>query len=180
MMLNFVAATLWLAAGQDAGTVPVAPPLRLLSTSDGRDAGVLLYDEMLSRIQRRLPPQSPTRKLGPLLRPDHLEPGADLATRLSVEMQRTQLRLVELEVVATRENPEVAALEERIERFADQLRRLRNERELPDRSLLARNRQQLVDHVKSNLAALRENETSAHPLRKLQLRLANDYLKLMR
>jgi hypothetical protein len=180
MMLHFVAATLWLAAGQDAAIVSTASSSPSASIADGRDAGLLLYDEMRQRIARQLPPRMPARRLDPLLGPDHLEPGADPVTRMAVELQRAQLRLVELEVVATRENPELAALEDRIEILSEELKRLRRQREYPNRSLLARNREQLLDHLEANLAAAQENETKAHPLKKVQRRLASEYSRLMR
>lgn len=184
MMPTLTACLLCLVAQDDAGRPPASlPPVPYrVAAPDRNDAGVLLYYEM----QRRLNTGAVATTSGyspsgmPLLDRSRLEIGEDASTQIAVELLRARLRLAELQVIATRRNPERAALRERIETLESMQRRLRREGMRPNRWLLVRNRERLLEQLEENFAVLRDDATRRHPLRRPARRLATALARILR
>jgi len=185
MTFTLTAFMVCLVVGQDGATEPAAPlppiPYRLASPGQN-DAGVLLYHEMRRRLLAGavVTTRPPVAVGAPLLDRTQLEPGDDASTQIAVELLDARLRLAELDVVATRENPERTAVQERIDDLQALQRRLRRSGRRPDRWLLARNRERLLDQLEVNLARLLKVETRNNPQRRQTKRLAAAYSRLLR
>jgi hypothetical protein len=174
-----------LVVGQDGAAEPAAPlpPTAYRLASPGQnDAGVLLYHEMRRRLLAGavVTTSPPVAAGAPLLDRTQLEPGDDASTQIAVKLLDARLRLAELDVVATRENPERTAVQERIDDLRALQRRLRRSGRRPDRWLLARNRERLLDQLEVNLARLLEVETRNNPQRRQAKRLAAVFARLLR
>jgi hypothetical protein len=183
MTFTLTAFMVCLVVGQDDAAQPAAslPPIPYrLASPVHNDAGVLLYHEMRRRLLAGAVPITSPPAGAPLLNLSQLEPGDDASTQIAVELLDARLRLAELDVVATRENPERIAVQERVDDLQALQRRLRRRGRRPDRWLLARNRERLLDQLEVNLARLLEVETRNNPQRRQARRLAVAYARLLR
>ncbi|MEQ8784916.1 MAG: hypothetical protein RIC55_01395 [Pirellulaceae bacterium] len=151
----------------------VAAPVR-------NDAGSLLYFEMRRRGYPPLAPLAPPQPQAALLKLGSLESGDDPATRSAVVLLVSRLLLAQLEVVAAKDNPNLAALRERVAGLEQLARQFRKLRQRPDQELLARNRQRLRDQLETNVEGLLQSETRNHPQRKDLKQIAAAYRRILR